>query len=287
MLMSKNLCPRSLKTTNFVLCLITLTLSTLIFSTVAHAYGGKVSSIGTTPVNEGSSELVTFILNGPIICQTNPCEVDLNLTSSDPAIVSFSTNPVIWPSTQWAQPMSTTINTVDNGIYSSGETVTITATVTSNSAYFSGYSLSFPLIINNIDPVPAAPSLNNMNVTLNMNSSSTSNVLNGVSGSPDPTSLTIFSPPSHGTAIISSGSISYSPNTNYSGTDALVYSVCSLLDATVCSQATLNFTIDSLLTPDTGSGTPLTHLPIALLTTSLGLLFAGVISLAWTKYLKT
>jgi hypothetical protein len=237
----------------------------LFLSGNSYAYGGKVSTLGTTPVNEGSSEVVTFTLNAPIICSSGPCEVDLNLTSSDPTNVSFSPNPVVWTMSQWSQPMTATINTVDNGIYNNGETVTITATVVSNATYYSGYTLNFPLTINNIDP-PPAPSLSNQTVSLATNTTSSTDVIDGVSGSPDPSTLTIVSRPAHGSAAIASSNITYTPNTNYSGPDSLVYSVCSLLNSSVCSTATISFAVSAhsgttanashTLTPDTGYGVP-------------------------------
>jgi hypothetical protein len=88
-------------------------------------------------------------------------------------------------------------------------------------------------------------------------SSVTVNVLAGATGNPDPNSVTIVTPPLHGTAYDPPGTITYTPNKGYAGPDSLTYRVCSLNDAFACSEAQLSFTVlKGPLAPDTGFGTP-------------------------------
>ena len=53
----------------------------------------------------------------------------------------------------------------------------------------------------------------------------------------------IVTGPAHGTASI--GSIIYTPNAGFSGTDQVVYRVCSPNDETVCDDATLTITVSA------------------------------------------
>ena len=103
------------------------------------------------------------------------------------------------------------------------------------------------------------PVLANQTTSIAVNSTSTVNVLSGVSGDPDSATLQIVSGPSHGVAVDPPGTITYTPNKGYSGTDSLVYRVCSLDDESLCSQATLTFDI-SVASPDTGFGQPTSNL---------------------------
>jgi gliding motility-associated-like protein len=71
------------------------------------------------------------------------------------------------------------------------------------------------------------------------------------------TSLTITSQPTHGTAIVQSGQIYYSPATNYFGTDILTYSVSDngLPLPALTGSTTLSFTITSVNDKPVISGT--------------------------------
>ena len=80
------------------------------------------------------------------------------------------------------------------------------------------------------------------------------NVVDNVSGNPDPSTLSIISGPNHGVATDSGGILTYTPASGYLGTDSLVYQICSLSNSAVCSQATLTFDVTAG-TPDTGFGT--------------------------------
>ena len=137
-------------------------------------------------------------------------------------------------------------------------------------------------IYNGNNPVlsPPKPGIVNRTTTVAVNGNVVVDVLGGVSGNPDSSTLAIISGPSHGTAVRQLGSISYTPNAGYAGTDSLTYQVCSSLDNTVCSQAVLNFNVGiatAIKAPNTGYGTyhqsniPAIMMTVSALATAIGL----------------
>ena len=76
--------------------------------------------------------------------------------------------------------------------------------------------------------------------------------------------LSIVSGPTHGTATDTPGTITYTPNKGYRGSDSIEFRVCSSLDNQVCSTGVLSLNIiapaitantDSTpAAPDTGFG---------------------------------
>jgi VCBS repeat-containing protein len=98
----------------------------------------------------------------------------------------------------------------------------------------------------------------------------------------------IVAGPAHGTATV--GSIIYTPNPGFSGTDQVVYRICSPTDQTVCDDATLTVTVAAapptapptdaksglatLLDPERGSGTLLVGLATLAFVLTIGLLVA-------------
>ena len=142
----------------------------------------------------------------------------------------------------------------------------------------------------------AVPGVVTKGASVVANGSVTVDVLTGISGNPNPSTLHVISGPSHGTAIDPPSTITYTPNAGYTGTDSLVYQVCSLNDSSVCAQATLNFTVTANVVsststtssgttatkaPDTGYGTPTNSVRMV----SLAVLVAGVTSLSAGFYL--
>lgn len=56
--------------------------------------------------------------------------------------------------------------------------------------------------------------------------------------------VTIVTPPAHGSALVdTSGKISYTPVSNYSGVDTLTYNVTNLINGAVSNNATVTFTV--------------------------------------------
>ncbi len=97
-----------------------------------------------------------------------------------------------------------------------------------------------------VNPVNDPPSAVNDAVTTNEDTAVLIDVLANDSdpeGGLDPASLMVTVPPSHGSTTMGSGQITYTPATNYNGSDSFVYQVC---DATDCASATVSVTVNSV-----------------------------------------
>jgi hypothetical protein len=81
--------------------------------------------------------------------------------------------------------------------------------------------------------------------------------------------LTIVAGPAHGTASV--GSIIYTPDAGYAGTDQVVYRVCSPNDAMLCDDGTLTITVTAAVSAgdapktDTQITTPVGPVPRGIL----------------------
>lgn len=62
----------------------------------------------------------------------------------------------------------------------------------------------------------------------------------------DPTSVTLTTPPTNGTATVNAanGEFTYTPNANFNGTDTLAYQICDNGTPSLCDTATVNITIN-------------------------------------------
>jgi uncharacterized repeat protein (TIGR01451 family) len=90
-------------------------------------------------------------------------------------------------------------------------------------------------------------------------------VLTNDSGAPDPATVTTFGlvQPSHGTVMVNAdGTITYTPDPGYSGTDQFEYQVCSLDDPAVCDIALVTLNITCLDIPGQNTITGLVYLDI-------------------------
>ena len=65
---------------------------------------------------------------------------------------------------------------------------------------------------------------------------------------------TIVTPPTNGTAVI--GSIIYTPNPGFAGTDRVTYRVCSPNDLTLCDAAVLTITVTAAAPTPVPTATP-------------------------------
>jgi hypothetical protein len=258
--------------------LITILVSQFLFAKTALA-GGKVSSSpSSVTINEGDSQNVTIKLDAPIICpDPGTCDVSLSFNSSD-AQVSATPYPIVYLAPEWTQFRTLTIHTTTNGIYTGNKNVTLTATTVSNSVYYNGFVITIPVTLVDVDPPPAPGITNKTTTVISDGRSASVDVLTGVSGNPDPTSLAILSGPSHGTASVGpTNNITYTPTIGYGGSDSLLYKVCSSNDASVCSTATLYFDVIAAptLAPTGQNINVLFMIDVIILTSALGLCFVG------------
>ena len=126
---------------------------------------------------------------------------------------------------------------------------------TSNNLWLSVYESSGKLIK---FAFPPKPTLAHTTLATNVISGKSMgiDVLSGAIGNPDSTTLSIVREPSHGTALDSSGTITYSSTAGYKGADSLTYKVCSADYNLMCAQGTLTFNVlaASVTSPGTGYG---------------------------------
>ncbi len=120
-----------------------------------------------------------------------------------------------------------------------------------NNLYMSAYESSGK-VVKVVFPTKPGLSANKATVVA-AGSSVVVDLLAGVANSPDPTTLSIVSGPSHGSAVVASGSVTYTPTSGYVGADSLIYKVCSSELQTMCSQAVLGISI-TIGVPSTGYG---------------------------------
>jgi Bacterial Ig domain len=117
-------------------------------------------------------------------------------------------------------------------------------------------------------PPPGAPSANPDSAVTPAGVAVTVNVLgNDVAavGVPiDPASVTVVTPPSNGTAVVNAGgTITYTPTAGFSGTDSLVYQVCSqIAPPAPCDTAIVTITVEPPLTTTTTSTSTTTAVPL-------------------------
>lgn len=191
-----------------------------------------INSANTISTNEDTS--ITLLLT-----QLNVTDIDNAYPSGFSLIVNSGTNYTVSGNT-------VTPNANFNG------TLTVPIQVNDNQSInnlSNNFNLSLPVNAVNDAPVVTADAASTPEDTPIL-----VNVLANDNDSRDPvssinaTSLTITSQPLHGTAVVQSGQIYYTPAANYAGTDALTYSVSDngLPLPTLTGSATLNLTITSV-----------------------------------------
>lgn len=104
-------------------------------------------------------------------------------------------------------------------------------------------------------PIPnSAPMANDDSLSLQVNTSSTVSILTNDTDEEalDPAYLTIAIQPSHGTAAIVDGEVTYTPNADYIGSDKITYQICDsfMLDQK-CATGVLGITVTTGPTPTT------------------------------------
>jgi len=239
--------------------------------------GGKVSpSPASTTIAEGSSQDFNIQLDAPIICPGGApvCQVEIDMTPTDPGRVSISPSPVIYAASDWSQIKTFTVTALPNATQNDNETVTINMVASSASVYYNNFTAS--VSINITDTTPPKPAIVDKTTTVASGSNTVVDVLTGIGGNPDSSTLTVVSGPSHGTAVDPPGTITYTPNKGYIGSDSLTYQVCSSLNAQVCNQAVLGFNVVAA-SPNTGFGinNPISTPEIlAIFTLACGTMFA-------------
>lgn len=115
----------------------------------------------------GQSQAVTITLDNPIICPTspNPCNVVLDFSASQALGVSVTPSVVTFADTAWFTPQTVTVALDINTTAQYPQAVNLVAVAASNSEYYRGFRVSFPVSLNVPDIRPplvvAEPTLAN------------------------------------------------------------------------------------------------------------------------------
>ncbi len=101
-----------------------------------------------------------------------------------------------------------------------------------------------------VTPINDAPTATNDSFSTNEDTQLSGTILNN-DADPENNPLTVntspISPPDYGTLTMqSNGNFTYSPNTNFNGSDDFVYEVCDNGNPALCDQATVNITINAV-----------------------------------------
>ncbi|MEI7682696.1 MAG: Ig-like domain-containing protein [Candidatus Saccharibacteria bacterium] len=107
--------------------------------------------------------------------------------------------------------------------------------------------------------IAQAPAITNKTVTAITGKPDIINVVSGIGNNPGPATLSIVTAPIHGSATVNTtdGTITYTSNSGYIGSDSLTYRLCSADDIASCKQAVLSFSVVSdavIAPPKTGFG---------------------------------
>lgn len=186
---------------------------------------GVSSRVATVTINTAHVNLAP-VANNDVTSTTYGSPVSINVLANDTdstgTIVPSSVTIVSQPSFGTATVNHTTgaILYTPGPNFSSGDSFTYDVTdsngLTSNVATVT-INLTQPAPVAGDVTAPAAPE----NVTQQIN------VLASVTGSADPTTVTVLSQPLHGTAVVDpiTGTISYTPQPNFFGSDSFTYDV--------------------------------------------------------------
>ena len=189
---------------------------------------------------------------------------DINVTNIKvPVSGNLSTNDKINAGTTYGVPVASTTNPSGATITINATTGTYTFTGTTPGKYIfyvpvcaSGQTSDCPLSpleITVLEPVASTddPVANNDIATIKYNTATTVNILgNDKAGNPggaiDTASVKVLVQPAHGTVVVNKdGSITYTPNAGYAGTDSVIYNVCDTAKPAKCSNAVVYFTVQA------------------------------------------
>jgi large repetitive protein len=153
---------------------------------------------------------------------------------------SGGTAPYSYAVTGGALPSGVSLSSAGtfSGTPSAFGSFTFTVTATDSSTGTGPYSANQTYTLSVVDQPPVATS---STLTVGYNAPATTIVLNLSGGAP--TALAITSAPANGTATVSGTSISYQPNTGFSGTDSFSYTATN--SGGTSAPATVTITVDA------------------------------------------
>jgi large repetitive protein len=249
------------------------------------------SVIVTTPASNGTTTVdpttgdITYMPNpgfsGTDTFTYKVCDSSGNCTTATDTIIVKPTTSNDTATTPAGTPVSIPVLTNDKGSLVNGSVIVTSGpnngttsvdpttgivTYTPNPGFSSTDTFNYKVCdLNNTcvtatATITVTPTASNDTATTNSSSTVKIPVLANDDGKLDPSSVLVTTSPTGGTAIPNTdGSISYTPNPNFSGTDTFTYKVCDL--AGQCSTATVTVTVAPKAANDvavTPSGTAVT-----------------------------
>lgn len=121
----------------------------------------SVPRISATPnassLAPGQSVAVNFVLDNPIVCATNPCDVTLDFSSALALGLTASTNTVNWTAAQWNEQRLITFTLDPNTPATHPQAVNLSVAAQSNSEYYRAFriDLTINVVVPDIRPTPA------------------------------------------------------------------------------------------------------------------------------------
>jgi gliding motility-associated-like protein len=205
-------------------------------------------------------------ISGVATITVNNCTIilpDVNATNVGIRVVgNLSTNDVVFAGTTYAQPTSVSTNPIGANIdLASSGTYTFTATKPGKYIYIisvcnpgqtSGCTLSsLELTVLNPNLNTNTPVVHTDVAITPLNTAVTINILaNDKSGNAstilNPSSVTVATQPANVSVVVNAdGTIMYTPNTGYVGTDSLIYGVCDNGTPSNCQTAVVYVTVNA------------------------------------------
>lgn len=128
-------------------------------------------SLASTTLAPGQTQAVTITLDNPIVCQSGTCDVVLDFSASQSLGVTMTPNVVTFTQSNWFTPQIVTAALDLNTSAQYPQVVTLAAVAASNSEYYRGFRVGFPVSLNVPDIRPPAvevvePTLANTGVPL-------------------------------------------------------------------------------------------------------------------------
>lgn len=133
-----------------------------VLTLVPLSASASVPKIEATPSSSslapGQSVAVNFVLDNPIVCATNPCDVTLDFSSVLTLGLTASTNTVTWAAADWAQTRTITFTLDSNTPATYPQVVNLSIPAQSNAEYYRAFriNLSINLIVPDIRPTASS-----------------------------------------------------------------------------------------------------------------------------------
>ncbi len=205
---------------------------------------GQEVTDGTDPLNPCQLQVASITLPQSGSWLSGDCDGDGITNGNEVTDGTDPNNPCSF--------VLTSQSTIPNAAWNSGDCdgdgVTNSTEVTDgtnplNACEYNATHITLPVTVTNCPPVAngdVATTSEDTPVVINVPSNDTDN-----NGNLDNTSVTVTTPPSHGTATVDpvTGEITYTPNPNFNGTDTLIYSICDTGMPVICDTALVVITV--------------------------------------------